>query len=212
MTTEQKKFIQTIAPMAVEDMKNTKILASLTIAQAILESAWGKSQLAVVGKALFGIKATSAWQGKVYNSNTQECYNGATMQTVNANFRAYDSWKESIADHSSLLTRASRYNKVVGETDYKLACKYIKEAGYATDPDYADKLIRIIEDNKLYEYDKGVDELELSKITILNRDNGYEFTVNGFQKDNKNYGSIREVLEAFGYTVGWEAGKITVQR
>jgi flagellum-specific peptidoglycan hydrolase FlgJ len=193
-------------------MKSTKILASLTIAQAILESNWGKSQLSTIGNALFGIKATSVWIGRVYNSNTKECYDGVNMQTVNANFRAYDSWEESIADHSTLLTQASRYKKVVGETDYKLACQYIKEAGYATDPDYTGKLIGIIETNKLYEYDKEVEKVEISKITILNIENGYEFTVDGFLKDNKNYGSIREVLEAFGYTVGWEAEKITVQR
>lgn len=154
MTTAQKNFIKTVGAIASADMKKTGVLASLTIAQAILESAYGTSGLAMGGKALFGIKATKTWKGKVYCSDTKECYDGLNLVTVkNAAFRAYDSWEESITDHSAFLKANKRYKAVVGETDYKKACEAIKAAGYATDPQYAEKLIKLIEENKLTEYD-----------------------------------------------------------
>ncbi len=154
-------FIDKIGAMATVDMRNTGVLASLTISQAILESAWGESGLASNANNLFGIKATTAWTGKVYSADTKECYDGTNLVTVNAEFKAYDSWDESLADHSALITGASRYAKVVGETDYKTACQAIKDAGYATDPDYPSKLITLIEQYKLYEFDvveEGVKE------------------------------------------------------
>lgn len=155
MTTERKNFIKIVGPLAAADMKKNGILASLTIAQAILESDTGKSGLAVDGKALFGIKATKAWKGKVYCKNTKECYDGINLVTVkNAVFRAYESWEESVVDHSVFLKNNKRYKAVIGEADYKKACEAIKAAGYATDPEYAEKLIKLIEENKLMEYDK----------------------------------------------------------
>ena len=128
MTQDQKNFIAKIGAAAA-DMKTSGVLASLTIAQAILESGWGKSGLTVKGNALFGIKATAAWKGKVYNGQTQGCYDGVSMTTVSACFKAYDSWADSVADHSALLTGAARYKAVIGERDYKKACHAIKAAG-----------------------------------------------------------------------------------
>lgn len=154
MTTEQKNFIKLVGAFASADMKETGVLASLTVAQAILESNYGTSDLATGGKALFGIKATKTWKGKVYCKDTKECYDGFNLVTVkNAAFRAYDSWEESITDHSAFLKANKRYKAVIGETDYKKACEAIKAAGYATDPQYTAKLIKLIEDNKLTEYD-----------------------------------------------------------
>lgn len=153
MTNEQKTFIERVGKLAAADMQKSGVLASLTIAQAILESGWGKSGLTVKANALFGIKAGSSWKGKVYSAQTQECYDGATYTTITALFRAYDSWAESVADHSALLTEAARYKAVIGERDYKTACRAIKAAGYATDPQYADKLIQLIESYKLTAYD-----------------------------------------------------------
>ena len=154
MTTEQKNFIKTVGTIASADMKKTGVLASLTVAQAILESDYGTSGLATGGKALFGIKATKTWKGKVYCSDTKECYDGLNLVTVkNAAFRAYDSWEESITDHSAFLKANKRYKAVIGEIDYKKASEAIKAAGYATDPQYAAKLIKLIEENKLTEYD-----------------------------------------------------------
>lgn len=153
ITKEQKEFIERVGALAAADMKQSGVLASLTIAQAILESGWGKSGLTVKANALFGIKAGTSWKGKVYSAQTQECYDGATFTTITALFRAYDSWAESVADHSALLTGAARYKAVIGERDYKTACREIKAAGYATDPQYADKLIQIIELYSLTAYD-----------------------------------------------------------
>ena len=153
MTNEQKSFIERVGKLAAADMQKSGVLASLTIAQAILESGWGKSGLTVKANALFGIKAGSSWKGRVYSAKTQECYDGATFTTVTALFRAYGSWAESVADHSALLTGAARYKAVIGERDYKTACRAIKAAGYATDPKYADKLIQIIESYGLTAYD-----------------------------------------------------------
>lgn len=155
MTAEQKQFIEKVGRMAQEDMGRTGVLASLTIAQAILESGWGKSGLTVKGNALFGIKAGSSWKGKVYSSKTQECYDGVNYTTITALFRAYDSWEESVADHSALLTGLSRYAAVVGETDYRKACEAIQAAGYATAPTYAQQLIKIIDTYSLTDYDAG---------------------------------------------------------
>lgn len=154
MTEVQKNFIKKVGALASADMKKTGVLASLTVAQAILESGYGKFGLSKDGNALFGIKATKTWKGKVYCSDTKECLDGVNMITVeNEAFRAYDSWEESITDHSAFLKANKRYKAVIGETDYKAACEAIKAAGYATDPEYATKLIKLIEDNKLTEYD-----------------------------------------------------------
>ena len=154
LTSEHKAFIERIGGLAAADMQKSGVLASLTIAQAILESGWGKSGLTVKGNALFGIKAGKSWSGKVYSAKTQECYDGVNFTTITALFRAYDSWEESVADHSALLTGLPRYRAVVGEKDYKAACRAIKAAGYATAPDYAEQLIKIIECYALTQYDK----------------------------------------------------------
>lgn len=153
MTQGQKAFIERVGALAAADMQKSGVLASLTIAQAILESGWGKSGLTVKANALFGIKAEKNWKGKVYSAQTKECYDGVTFTTITALFRAYDSWAESVADHSALLTGATRYKAVVGERDYKTACWAIKAAGYATDPKYPDKLIQLIETYDLTDYD-----------------------------------------------------------
>lgn len=79
-----------------------------------------------------------------------------------AAFKKYPSWQESVSDHSRLFNKYFRYRKLRGCTDYKLACKYIGESGYASDPDYEELILNLIEKHKLYEYDK----LVLSETTI----------------------------------------------
>ena len=151
---DKQTFIEKIAGYVRKYAADYGIMVhSPIIAQAILESGWGKSGLTVKANALFGIKAGTSWKGRVYSTKTQECYDGVNFTTVTALFRAYGSWEESVADHSALLTGAARYKAVVGERDYKTACRAIKAAGYATDPQYADKLIRLIESYGLTAYD-----------------------------------------------------------
>ena len=153
ISSDKKAFIQEIGRLAALDMRKSGVLASLTTAQAILESNWGTSGLTVRANALFGIKAGASWRGKVYSSTTKECYDGVNPVEITALFRAYGSWAESVSDHSALLTRNARYKAVVGERDYRAACHAVKAAGYATDPDYAEKLIRVIEEYGLTAYD-----------------------------------------------------------
>lgn len=152
----QKDFISKVGELAAKDMASSGILASLTTAQAILESGWGTSALATKANALFGIKADSRWNGRIYNIITKECYDNVTLTSVEAAFRAYDSWAESIFDHSAFLKDNTRYAAVVGETNYRSACSAIKAAGYATDPGYVEKLIRIIDAYELTAYDRNM--------------------------------------------------------
>ena len=152
MAYTRMQFIKKVGPMAQADSMKSQILASLTIAQAILESNNGNSRLTTEGNALFGIKASSGWRGKVWTGSTIEYMNGG-RQTLIAGFRAYDSWEASIDDHSAFLLSNKRYQKVIGEKDYKKACLAIQKAGYATDPRYAEKLILLIEKERLYQYD-----------------------------------------------------------
>jgi peptidoglycan hydrolase-like protein with peptidoglycan-binding domain len=148
---DKREFINSISQGAVKGYTDYGILASLTMAQAILESAWGSSKLSQKANNLFGIKANSSWGGKRITMETAEWY-GDKKQIVKADFRAYDSFNESIEDHNKLLSY-SRYKSLSECRDYKSACQKIYECGYATDPKYPDKLIRLIEENKLYEFD-----------------------------------------------------------
>ena len=151
-TDAQKNFIARVGALAWADMKRNGILASLTIAQAILESGWGTSELATKANALFGIKADSRWNGKTYSKVSTE-WNGFATIPVAASFRAYNSWEHSVDDHSSFLVAGGRYAKVINEKNYKKACTEIHKAGYATAPDYADRLIQLIETYGLTAYD-----------------------------------------------------------
>ena len=127
-------------------MKRTKILASLTIAQAMLESGWGTSALARKSNNLFGIK------GNGKNYKTFEYINGKRVDIVDS-FKVYPDWETSVADHSNLFLRLSRYQNLIGERDYKTACKKVYEDEYATAPNYSSALIKLIEQYKLYQYD-----------------------------------------------------------
>lgn len=160
---DRKEFIDSIKEGAIRGLTEYRILPSVTIAQAILESSWGSSQLAQRAKNLFGIKAYSNWMGERITLPTAEWY-GDQKKIINADFRAYDSFNESIKDHNKLLTK-SRYESVKECSNYKDACRKIYECGYATDPAYPEKLINIIEENKLYEYD-NVNVLSEATVTI----------------------------------------------
>jgi flagellum-specific peptidoglycan hydrolase FlgJ len=167
-------FIAIMAPLAVADQKRTTVLASITIAQSILESASGAS---APGNNLFGIK------GKGQELNTKEFINGEWV-TVKDGFRVYDSWSNSVSDHSSFLLENIRYTNSgfferCKALDYKGAAHALQNAGYATDPQYATKLISLIEQYKLYQYDlevkvnmedmvKRIEILESKVVELLN--------------------------------------------
>lgn len=155
----ESEFIARVAPYAVDNMRTSKIAASLTISQAALESGWGNSSLTVKANNLFGIKGKGPAGSMMIQ--TTEYVRGKAVQ-VAAAFRAYNNWGESIADHSELIvgggsSNHSRYSKVIGAPG-KTAAVEIAAAGYATDPSYAAKLIQIMNSYNLYQYDDEVKE------------------------------------------------------
>lgn len=141
-----EKYIQKYAPTAVSEMKRTGVPASITLAQGLVESAAGLSTLASKSNNHFGIKCHSDWKGKkTYQDDDKahEC------------FRVYSNATASFKDHSDFLRYQDRYKSLfeLDPTDYKGWARGLKKAGYATDPKYADKLIKVIEDYGLYRYD-----------------------------------------------------------
>ena len=152
----QSHFLSAIKQGAMDGAKEG-VLPSITAAQAILESGWGSSELAKApNNNLFGIKDSEDWNGEIVTVPTQEYVNGDYIK-INAAFRKYTSWNDSVVDHAKFFTstewRKNNYRKVVNETDYRIAAQELKNAGYATDPSYAGKLNSLIEAYKLYEWD-----------------------------------------------------------
>ncbi|WP_081058735.1 glycoside hydrolase family 73 protein [Burkholderia cepacia] len=133
-------FIAAIAPAAQACAKRTGVPASVTVAQAALESSWGRR---APGMNLFGIKADASWRGPVTPQVTHEVVNGETI-TITARFRAYDTWQGSIDDHAAFLTGNPRYRPAFAFKDGPSFARAIAKAGYATDPLYADKLIAVM--------------------------------------------------------------------
>lgn len=143
----QRVYIDQFASLAVEEMYRSGVPASITLAQGLLESNSGQSVLAVKGNNHFGIKCHSNWKGKkMYHDDDRkgEC------------FRVYPSPEQSYKDHSDFLRYRERYSFLFDYkvTDYKSWAYGLKKAGYATDPAYPKKLIQIIEEYDLHEYDK----------------------------------------------------------
>ena len=166
--TQMATFINTIAPIAVEQAKKhgMKIFPSVCIAQAIHESGWGTSTKMVRANALFGIKVGksayhfgTAWKGASYNTKTKEYYNGnTTASVITDNFRAYDSLSDATEDYFDLLCTASRYKAALNAVDYKACIRAIAPA-YATGESqnnaYSKAIISIIEKHNLTKYDNG---------------------------------------------------------
>lgn len=160
-------IVKRVGELCTADMKNTGILASVSAAQFILESGYGKSVLAQMANNCFGMKCSlsgntwsgSSWDGtSEYTKETKEYVNGEYV-TVTAAFRAYPNVEASIADHSAYLLGAKkgealRYAGLKGEKDYKKAVQIIKDGGYATAPDYVNKVCSIIEKYNLTAYDQ----------------------------------------------------------
>ena len=134
-------------------MKKSGILASLSAAQALIESNKGNSGLAVKGNNLFGIKGT--FNGESVKMETTEYYGGKPFKVM-ADFRKYPSWAESIADHSALFNRMDRYKNLRGCTDWRKATEYVQKDGYATSPTYTQTLQKTIITHELNKWDDEV--------------------------------------------------------
>ncbi|MDT0013487.1 GW domain-containing glycosaminoglycan-binding protein [Listeria cossartiae] len=166
-TASQQAFIDKIAPAAQASQEKYHLLSSITLAQAILESGWGKSGLATKGYNLFGIKGK--YNGQSVIMTTSEYVNGEWIR-IDAEFRKYPSWNESVTDHTLLLVNGTSWNKnlykkVVDATDYKVAAMELQKAGYATSPTYGASLIQVIENYDLAKYDVLYDKILTQKST-----------------------------------------------
>ncbi|MBU1427073.1 MAG: flagellar assembly peptidoglycan hydrolase FlgJ [Gammaproteobacteria bacterium] len=143
----QQTFVDKMRPHAELASLATGIPAHLIMGQAALESGWGRREIKMAdgrdSHNLFGIKAGKDWNGKVAAVTTTEYHNGVASKQV-ARFRAYDSYSESFQDYARLLKENSRYAEVVGQGDAKGFAQALQQAGYATDPHYADKLAGVI--------------------------------------------------------------------
>lgn len=161
MKMTKSEFIPTIAPLVVSENKKrgNPLFSSVVIAQAICESGWGQSTIMMKANAIFGIKATSNWKGKVYNANTKECYDGVSYTNISACFRAYNNLQESISDYFDLITKAERYKKACVANSPLECITAIKDGGYATSPTYINTIMSIINSNNLTKYD-NVDNVE----------------------------------------------------
>ena len=159
--------VKNVGSLFTADMKKNGILASVSMAQFILESGYGQTDLAQGANNCFGMKKSlsgntwggSTWDGvSIYTKKTQEDDGKGNLYTITADFRKYPCVEDSVADHSAYLLGAKngsklRYVGLRGETDYKKAIQIIKDGGYATDTKYVSKICSIIERWNLTQYD-----------------------------------------------------------
>lgn len=143
-----EEYIAQYADIAREQQDKHGVPASITLAQGLLESGAGKSELAKASNNHFGIKCHNNWKGETsyaFDDNQNSC------------FRKYDKVSDSYDDHSQFLVNGARYRFLfeLDLNDYKGWARGLQKAGYATDPQYADKLIRVIETYDLNQYTKG---------------------------------------------------------
>ena len=211
-TKTQKEFIEEIAKGVEDRWEKYRLLPSVGIAQSILESNWGKSDLAVKANNLFGVKGD--FNGFGYRHLTWEVIDGKRHEIYDW-FKHYPSRIESIKDQVNVFHgsdwRKSHYSKVIGEQDYKKATQALTGT-YATDPDYGTKLVKIIEDHNLTQYDpvfedKKEEELKRVRIENLPTKNVADFYVSELKA-----GGITDaftVTEENGFTV--QAGSFKTQ-
>lgn len=142
-----REFVNRVWPHAVEASRSTGIAPQFLVAHSALESGWGRSEIrrpdGSTSHNLFGVKAGKNWSGATVEATTTEYVNGQPQQVVQR-FRAYASYEESFRDYATLLRNSPRYSGVIGSQDGTEFAKRLQQAGYATDPMYADKLSRII--------------------------------------------------------------------
>ncbi|WP_372776514.1 glucosaminidase domain-containing protein [Mangrovibacterium sp.] len=172
--TTREEYILQYRTLAVHEMQRCGIPASIKLAQACLESGNGNSELSRKSNNHFGIKCKSTWQGKrVYHDDDMR----------NECFRHYNSVEESFIDHSNFLMANPRYGDLflLDITDYKGWARGLKKAGYATASHYAESLIKIIEDHKLYQYDNVRNEAQINLVATDNKPHHSKNLINPYQ-------------------------------
>ena len=191
-----QQYIDQYKDIAIEQMMRWKVPASITLAQGIFESGAGQSELARKGNNHFGIKCHGWGGATVYQDDDQR----------NECFRAYASPFESFEDHSHFLATGQRYKQLFAlkQTDYKGWAHGLKAAGYATNPQYAQKLIDLIQLYKLYEYDKEKDYDKYMVQHTKNHNVG-GLPLHPIKIYNKNYYIIARQGDTF-HLIGQEIG------
>lgn len=152
---EKEEFIVQLSGHAKALQEEHDLLPSISIGQAILESEWGTSELAAENKNLYGIKGSDP--NNTAMMPTKEFVEGEWIE-IEAPFRKYESWQQSMDDHALLFVNgtnwnADQYTAVLTAENYKDAAQALQDNGYATDPTYAKKLIDLIDQYQLYQYD-----------------------------------------------------------
>lgn len=150
-----KEYIDKFSPMAVEEMERTGIPASIKLAQGLLESDYGRSELAIYANNHFGIKCNGRWVGRTYfKEDDDKDEDGKLIESC---FRVFDSESDSYRSHSEFLLENSRYDFLFdyASNDYESWAKGLQKSGYATDPHYPKKLLKIIEKYQLHHFDNG---------------------------------------------------------
>lgn len=150
-----QEFIAALAPSAIESMKQTRVPASFVIAEGALESGWGSSGLYRDAFNMFGVKADPAWQGDILTMKTRECIKG-TWCVVDAKWRKYKTLFECVSDHAQFFLKNKRYAGCFAARNGEEFAMGVAKAGYATDPQYAQKIISIMRQYNLAQYDKVV--------------------------------------------------------
>lgn len=142
-----KEFVNRVWPHAVEASRSTGVPPQFLVGHSALESGWGRAEIRRADGSssfnLFGIKAGKNWSGQTAEAATTEYVDGKPRQSVER-FRAYGSYEEAFRDYANLLRNSARYSAVIGSQDGAEFAKRLQQAGYATDPAYADKLSQII--------------------------------------------------------------------
>ncbi len=159
-------YIRVFSEIAISEMNRTGIPASIIMAQGMLESRFGQSDLAKSAKNHFGIKCHNDWHGSKYYHNTKEYKNKEGFKNEVHCFRVYDNPEQSYIDHSDFLENRENYRFLFNSknTDYKYWANGLSKAKYATDPSYANKLIELIEQHQLQKYDKRTIFKKIDKI------------------------------------------------
>jgi flagellum-specific peptidoglycan hydrolase FlgJ len=147
-----QEFLDTLLPAAQACQRKTGIPASFTLAQAALESAWGASKLAKQGCNLFGVKADKSWTGSVLEMPTYEYVKGQRI-TVIAKWRSYPDWLACMLDRAEFFRKNPRYTACFKQTAGEGWARAVAAAGYATDPEYANKLCSVIRGRNLARFD-----------------------------------------------------------
>lgn len=217
---EPAAVVAKVAPLFTANQKQSGILASVSLAQFILESGYGKSELAQNANNCFGMKSSlsgnswpgSAWDGhSVYTMKTGEQNTDGSYVTVTADFRKYSSIEDSIADHSAYLLGAmngskKRYEGLAGCTDYKKAVQIIKDGGYATSLDYVQNLCRVIEQWSLTQYDVAVATAPTTALYRVRKNWSDDVSQKGAFRDLSNAKACADKNP--GYSVFDENGKV----